>query len=292
MLCQDPQSLAQFPALSSDELKEWYDGYHFPKTGSVYNPRAVMMAISRGLYRSYWSETASYEALKERIENPVDGLRSAVLSLMAGETIKINPNSFNNEMQQADNLDDAFTLLVHLGYLAYNSQDRTIRIPNKEIREEFATSLSTSTDPESARLFLQAKKLLESTWAQDEAAVARTLELAHMLHTNPNTYNNEEALRSTIKLAYYTYVDDYIRIEELPAGKGYADLVFIPKRTSKKPLLLVELKYDKALHTAIDQIKERQYPEVFRTFGGDILLICVTYHSGSKKHECRIEKLS
>ena len=290
-LCADPEIIKHFPEISFSSLKEWYDGYSFPQTGSVYNPRAVMMAVSRRDYRSYWAETASYETLRERIENPVDGLRSAVISLMAGKRIPVFVESFSNEMQMAQNLDDAFTLLIHLGYLAYDAAERTVRIPNKEIREEFALSLSKSSDSDSARMFTNARKLLQSTWEGDQEKVAKTLELAHLLNTNPKTYNNEEALRSVIKLAYYTYVDYYIRVEELPAGKGYADLVFIPKRGSDKPLMLIELKQDKALHTAIDQIKERQYPKAFEGFGGKILLVGVTYHSASKKHECIIETL-
>lgn len=289
-LCEDPDVIREFPDIRYSSLKEWYDGYSFPQIGSVYNPRAVMMAISRKSYRSYWSETASFEALKERIENPVDGLRAAVIALMAGERIPVYVESFSNEMQNTHNLDDALTLLTHLGYLAYDSTERTVRIPNKEIREEFALSLSKSKDPDSAKLFANARKLLQSTWDKKEEEVAQTLELAHLLHTNPKTYNNEEALRSVIKLAYFTYVDHYIRIEELPAGKGYADLVFIPKRNSDKPLLLIELKQDKALHTAMDQIVERKYPKAFEDFGGRILLVGITYHSGSKKHECRIEE--
>ena len=290
-LCTDPEVLGHFPGIQFSSLKEWYDGYSFPGTGSVYNPRAVMMAIMRKQYRSYWSETASYEALKERIENPVDGLRDTIISLMAGDALPVSVESFSNEMQPARNRDDACTLLIHLGYLAYDSRNRTIRIPNKEIREEFAISLSEGSDPESAGLFRGARKLLRDTWSRNEQEVARTIGTAHLLHTNPKTYNNEEALRSVIKLAYYTYVDDYIRIEELPAGKGYADIVFIPKKGSDKPLLVVELKYDQVLHAAIDQIRERRYPEALQHYGGKILLVGITYHAGSKQHECRIEEL-
>ena len=152
-LCADPEIIKHFPEISFSSLKEWYDGYSFPQTGSVYNPRAVMMAVSRRDYRSYWAETASYETLRERIENPVDGLRSAVISLMAGKRIPVFVESFSNEMQMAQNLDDAFTLLIHLGYLAYDAAERTVRIPNKEIREEFALSLSKSSDLDSVLVF-------------------------------------------------------------------------------------------------------------------------------------------
>ena len=54
--------------------------------------------------------------------------------------------------------------------------------------------------------------------------------------------SNEQALRSIIRVAYISCVDEYLKIDDLLSGHGYADVVFFPRKTSSKPLLLVELK--------------------------------------------------
>lgn len=58
----------------------------------------------------------------------------------------------------------------------------------------------------------------------------------------PLHHNKEDSLRSVIKLAYYTYKDHYLQWEELPAGEGYADIVYLPRRDSDYPVLVIELK--------------------------------------------------
>lgn len=105
------------------------------------------------------------------------------------------------------------------------------------------------------------------------------------------TYNSEARLSLAVRLAFYTARDHYITISELPGGKGYADLVFIPKRGSDKPLLVVELKWGKPVHTAIDQIHARNYPQAVAGFGGRILLVGITYRARGRRHSCQIEEL-
>ncbi|MBP0977540.1 MAG: PD-(D/E)XK nuclease domain-containing protein, partial [Oscillospiraceae bacterium] len=117
----------------------------------------------------------------------------------------------------------------------------------------------------------------------------------HMEETAPIHYNREDSLRSVIKLAYYTYRDNYVQWEELPAGNGYADIAYLPKYDSGYPILVIELKWNKEAKTAIDQIRNRRYPESFKGFGRDIILVGITYDKdekpGNRKHFCRIEKV-
>ncbi len=79
---------------------------------------------------------------------------------------------------------------------------------------------------------------------------------------------------------------------ELPAGRGFADVVFLPRPFSTKPALVVELKHDKAASTAIKQIKDRQYAKAPEGYSGEILLVGVNYDRDSvnKLHSCVIEK--
>ncbi len=109
-------------------------------------------------------------------------------------------------------------------------------------------------------------------------------------------YNNEQSLRSTIKLAYYTYRDHYIQFEELPGGEGFADVVYLPRKDSSYPVLVVELKWNKSAEGAIDQIKNRNYPKPLEGFGAKILLVGISYDKnapiGRRKHSCTIEEFT
>ena len=150
--------------------------------------------------------------------------------------------------------------------------------------------MATGKHAEVARLIRESNHLLESTLDMDEEAVAAIIEEAHKEGTAPTFYNNEQALRSVIRLAYISCVDEFLRIEELPSGHGYADVVFFPKRTSSHPQLLIELKWNKSEKGAIMQIKNRDYPQILQDYGGDILLVGIKYDAKSKKHTCKIEE--
>lgn len=82
-------------------------------------------------------------------------------------------------------------------------------------------------------------------------------------------------------------------IREMPSGRGFADIVFLPlPHAAKKPALVIELKYDKSAVTALQQIKDRNYIQSLEHFAGDILLVGVNYNKDSKEkaHSCIIEK--
>ena len=113
---------------------------------------------------------------------------------------------------------------------------------------------------------------------------------AHCAGTSPLFYNNEQALRSVIRFAYISCIDEYAEIQELPSGNGYADIVYLPKKGSNKPALLIELKWNKPIESAIDQIKKRKYSQFLERYGGDILLVGISYDVDTKKHTCIIEK--
>lgn len=113
--------------------------------------------------------------------------------------------------------------------------------------------------------------------------------------TAPLHYNKEDSLRSVIKLAYYTYRDHYLQWEELPGGEGYADIVYLPKKESDWPALVIELKWNESAEGAIAQIMNRKYPESLKDFGGEIVLVGVSYSrqalTGYRKHTCRIVRV-
>jgi hypothetical protein len=186
--------------------------------------------------------------------------------------------------------DDVLTLLIHLGYLAYDVNEEAAYIPNEEVRREFIRAVKHGRRKEVARLVQNSDRLLKATLAMDSETVANVIEEAHSAATAPIFYNDEQALRSVIRFAYISCIDEFLRIEELPSGIGYADVVYLPKKGSTMPIMLVELKWNKTAEGAIAQIKNKNYPQILEGFGSEILLVGVNYDEKSKKHTCVIEK--
>ena len=272
-------------------MQRWYDGYDLPGVGPVYAPYSVMEACRRHRFGSYWSSTESYTSLARYIQMDFDGLQGTVADLIAGERAPVNVLRFRNDMEEVESADDALTLLAHLGYLAYDEESQTVVIPNEEVRLEFASTIRAGGHAELVRLVRDADRLLEDTIAGNEAAVAEGVSRAHDGSLGPDWYNDEQALRFAVKLAYLTCVDKFALIEELPSGHGYADLVYLPKRYSRIPAMVVELKWNKPVQSAIEQIHQRDYPKVLADYGGPLLLVGITYDAKTKRHECTIERL-
>lgn len=287
---EEVKTLCQKYDMDFHEIKKWYDGYCFSRIKSVYNPNSVMEAIKNGEVDNYWTRTETYESLKIYIELNLDGLKEAILQMLGGTHIPIDTETFQNDMTNITCRDDVLTLLVHLGYLAYDSANRAVFIPNEEVRQEFVRAVARGRHKEVARLIQNSDLLLEQTLNKDEDAVAAAIEEAHCMGTAPLFYNNEQALRSVIRFAYISGVDEFIKIEELPSGKGYADVVFFPKRASNMPVLLIELKWNQTEEGAIDQIKRNDHPQVLKDYGGEILLVGINYDAKSRKHTCKIEE--
>ena len=187
--------------------------------------------------------------------------------------------------------DDVLTLLVHLGYLTYNSIDGTVSIPNKEVSQEYINAISTMNWHGVADSVEASRKLLEALWQMDADAVAAGIEKAHE-EISILQYNDENSLSCTIHLAFYFAREYYTMIRELPAEKGFADVCMIPrKRYADKPAIVIELKWDKSAAGALEQIKGKNYGNALKDYQGNLLLVGVNYDKKAKKHECVIENV-
>ncbi len=282
-LCEDSR-------LDFETVREWYDGYILGDDVHIYSPKSVMDAISRGRLGNYWTQTETYESLRLYIDLDEDGLKESIVQMLGGARQKIDIATFQNDLTSPMGRDDVLTLLVHLGYLSYCTEDRTVFIPNEEVKQEFIRAVNGGRHKEVAKLIQNSDRLLKQTLEMDEEAVASAIEEAHKAGTAPLFYNNEQALRSVIRFAYISCADYFIKIEELPSGHGYADVVFFPKRASSMPVLVIELKWNQSDEGAIRQIKRQDYPLALREYGGEILLVGINYDSKSGKHTCKIEK--
>jgi len=301
----DPAMLAEYAGFTEEEVLElcekygsdfnemqfWYNGYLFDEKLHIYNPESVVSALTRRKFRNYWTRTETYEALKIYIDMNFDGLKDSIIKMLGGSRAKISVNTFQNDMSAFASKDDVMTLLVHLGYLAYNCSTGEASIPNHEIQEEFITAVGSSGWDEVVKSIQLSDELLEATISLDNKTVARIIDEVHMNTVPVLQYNNENSLSCVITLAYYSARRDYILQRELPAGKGFADIAFIPRKNSGKPAMVIELKWDKTAKGAIYQIKNKKYAETLKLYQKEILLVGINYDKNTKKHQCIIEKI-
>ena len=278
-------------AFDFEALKTWYDGYVVGDE-HIFNPKSVMESVLRKKLSNYWTKTETYESLRDYIDMNFDGLKDSVIDMIGGGRVRVDTNSFQNDLTSMESRDDVLTLLIHLGYLTFDEETEAVSIPNDEIKSEFIRAIKNGNRNELMEAVLQSDRLLDATWKRDSDTVAEIIEEIHMSENAPDFYNNEQALRSVIKMAYISAIDYYSRIEELPTGKGYADIVFWPKQKATVPALIVELKWKKSEEAAIRQIDDKKYGKVFKGFSGTVLKVGINYDVKSKKHSCKIESFS
>ena len=291
------ESLCEEHGLDLDDVRRWYDGYDLPAFAPgptepshavVYSPYSVMQACERGWTGSYWSLTESVESLRRYIDMDFEGLQGDVLRAIGGEELRLNPDRFQNDMTSIASRDDALTLLVHLGYLCYDIGTGRARVPNEEVRRELRNAVEVSRHARVARVVRDSMLLVEDVLARDEDAVAAAIGRAHDAACAPIHYNGEQALRAVVKAALVAAVDEWVCVDELPSGRGYADVAYLPRAGSGRPALLVELKWDQPVRAAAEQVLERDYPQALRDLGVPILVVAITYDAKTKEHTCRI----
>ncbi len=286
------RTLAEKHGMDFAELEKWYDGYQIGDENSMFNPNSVIQAIDAGRCRSFWATTGSYDAVAHYIQMNYEGLKDDVVQMLAGERCKVNPTKFQNDMSIIGGKDDVLTVLIHLGYLSYDWRKDECYIPNKEVAGEIVNAVQSNNWTHVVKAVEASERLLQATLRGDEEAVARGVDAAHDENTSILSYNDENSLACVLSIAYYYASNDYIIHRELATGKGFADLVLIPRKNVDSPAIVIELKYDKAVDTAIEQIKRRQYPDKVAQYADRLLLVGITYDRESKQHHCRIERLA
>ena len=274
-----------------EEVKRWYDGYVLGDR-HIYNPKAVVSVLMRGTFRSYWSQTSTYEVVLPLINMDFDGLRAAIIEMLSGDYVAVDVSNFQNDTIHFSDRDDVLTYLIHLGYLGYDQKRGTAFIPNEEIRQEFVTATKKKRWNELLTFEQASRDLLEATLDRDAEAVAEGIDRIHTEYVSTIQYNDENSLSSVLTIAYLSTLPYYFKpIRELPTGRGFADFVYIPKPdySADYPALLVELKWNQNANTALQQIKEKQYPQSLLSYTENLLLVGINYDKKTKKHQCVIE---
>ena len=283
-------SLCQEYDMDISEMERWYDGYRIGNESHIFNPYSVMRAIDDNRYRSYWTSTGAYDSVITYIQMNYDGLKDDIIRMLAGEHVYVDTTEFLNDMHIIRSKNDVLTVLIHLGYLAYDEDEQECFIPNKEVADELNNAIKATSWEPLIKTIQNSKALLNATISGNEQAVASAIDLAHDENTSILSYNDENSLACVLSVAYIWAKNDYIIHREYATGKGYADLVMIPRRNVSKPALVIELKFNNSADTAIDQIKRMQYPAKIAEYTGDILLVGINYDKETKQHTCKIER--
>lgn len=275
-----------------EKVKRWYDGYVL-EDYQIYNPRAVVNVMLKGKYKSYWSETGSYEVILPLINKNFDGLKTSIIEMLSGNSVRVNTRLFQNDAVSFTNKDDVLTYLIHLGYLGFDQKTQSAFVPNEELRLELSDAVESTKWNEFLEFQQESEELLNLTLDMDSDAVAEKIEKIHEDYVSAIQYNNENSLSSVITIAYLSAMLYYFKpVREYPTGKGFADFVFIPKTEYSQdyPALIVELKWDKSKEAALAQIKHKNYPNAVNEYTGKILLVGINYDKKTKEHQCVIEE--
>ena len=306
---EEVKTLAAERGMDFDELEKWYDGYQIGSEKSIFNPNSVVMALRSKWCESYWGRTGAYDAVAAYISRNYDGLKDDVITMLGGGRVPVNTTKFQNDMGEVGSKDDVLTVLIHLGYLGYDRESRQCYVPNYEVSIELQNAVEETGWTAVAQALQRSDRLLRDTLAGNAAAVARAVDAAHDENTSVLSYNDENSLSCVLSIAYYSARGHYHIHREYMTGKGYADLVMIPRKNEDKPALVIELKSNRSARAAISQIRHGIYdlpiydllfdrngaaPIVNRKFVNskynEILLVGINYDRKKKRHTCRIER--
>ena len=283
--------LAQKYDMDFDEIEKWYDGYQIGDEPSMFNPNSVMQALGSGRCRSFWASTGAFDTVADYIQMNYEGLKDDIINMLAGGRCDVDPTGFKNDMSVIHSKDDVFTVLIHLGYLSYNWHKDECWIPNREVTGEMVNAVKANNWKHVADALQKSERLLQATLNGDGEAVARGVEVAHDENTSILSYNDENSLACVLSIAYYYARNDYVIHRELATGKGFADLVLIPRKNVDSPAIILELKVNKDADTAITQIHRKQYPAKVQEYADRLLLVGINYDRDTKQHSCQIERI-
>ena len=276
--------------MNFDSVKKWYNGYLI-NGQHMYNPNSVFRAMVNRKLESYWKNTSAFGTINNYIQLNFDGLKEDIMKVLEGGKISVITGTFQNDLSIINSKDEALTALIHLGYLAFDAERSTVFIPNYEVKAAYQAALATGAWHNIAKIISKCDELLWATIDKDQEHAAELIELAHETYTSILKYNDENSLSCVITMAYFTAPAYYNIYRELPGGKGFADIVMIPRADVKnKPAMVIELKRGEQAETAIEQIKQKNYTGALKGYRGEVLLVGITYDE-NKKHTCVIESV-
>ena len=225
---EEVKALCKRYDMDFETTKEWYNGYLIDGM-HMYNPNSVSQAMKYHDFDSYWRNTSAFGTINNFIMMNYSGLKEDVLTMLSGGKVMVDTDCFQYDLAEIHSKDDALTALIHLGYLGYDADMLSAYIPNYEVAKAFQSALKTGEWKDVAASISKCDTLLMATISGNIEKVAELIELAHDTYTSIFKYNDENSLSCVLTMAYFTAPAYYTIIREIPAGKGYADFVFLPR---------------------------------------------------------------
>ena len=122
-----------------------------------------------------------------------EGLKDDIMSMLSGKKVRVNPNTFRNDLSIITSKDDALTALIHLGYLGYDADRKSAYVPNYEVATAFELALQTGEWKDIAKAISTCDDLLFETIDGNAERVAELIELAHDTYTSVLKYKDENS---------------------------------------------------------------------------------------------------
>ena len=295
-----PYQFAEFTGFTEEEVKElcekynisfkdclkWYDGYCVNGI-RICNPHAIVQSIRKRSFEPFWSNTGTYETIAPYIKGNYKGIKDDLITMLSGGSVPVNITSFANTLSDITSKDKLFTYLMHTGFLAYNPDKKTCRMPNLETQDIWGNALENTESFKVLGEFIKnSERLLKATLAKDGETVANALEVLHGEVTSHLSYNHEQSLQSAIDIAYMHAKTYYRLFNEVPTGNGVADVVLVPLYPNW-PAIIIELKRNSSPESALNQIREKKYSARLNDYNGRLLFVGINYDE-KKKHTCEI----
>ncbi len=270
-----------------NEIKNWYDGYHL-KGRDIYNPKSVVEAILEDECGDYWTYTSATEAVMDYMNYDHGALKDLFAKMILGEKAEVDVSLFDNDLTKVDSKDAALTVMIHLGYLAYDEETKSCYIPNYEIKQEFQRALKKLDWKEIYNPIGNSKRLYEETLRGNTEFINETLDRNHTDLSSQFNKNKEDVLGMIVHISYYAMTRCYDFHKEETSLKGRSDILILPKDKNHIPFI-VELKVDSTPEDAIAQIKEKEYFSALGSYKGRVLLLGISYDSKTLKHSSKVE---
>ena len=269
-----------------NEIKSWYNGYNLNGV-SLYNPKSVVEAVLRGKCKDYWAQTSAIEAVTNYMNYDNGELKDIICKMLLGEKVKVNVRKFENDLTKVNSSDSALTVLIHLGYLAYDEDLEACYIPNYEIKQEFVNAVDKLNWHEIYNPISNSLKLYEETLKGNVEFINKTLDENHKDLAGPFNKNKEDILGVIVEISYYSAKQFYNIKKEDTSILGRSDLSFIPYDNCHIPFI-VELKINSTPDEAIAQIKEKSYFNSLGSYHGKVLLLGISYDEKTLKHNSKV----
>lgn len=286
-----------------EEMKEWYDGYHFGNA-DIYCPWDVinyiddLMSDSKAKPKAYWINSSGNDLVKRFIDKADTTTRDEIEQLITGKAVqkRIRLDLTYDEIDNS--AENVWSVLFTTGYLTRLGESENgmykLVIPNKEVLEVFVLQIREWFDRVVANDQASTKKIncgfLEGKVEDIEQELTMFLgETISVLDTKARN-EEKEIFYHGILIGILKSKSDWAVRSNRESGDGFADILVKPKNPDAG--IIMELKYansfnnlDQACERALEQIKDRRYDQTLREDGRNEIL---AYGIAFYKKRCKV----